>query len=178
MRTGLMRRLWLSSVVTLSLLAAWACDSAPPSEPVTGEEEARIKAELEDRSFRQFEPSRDGDPRKGVILDFFGPISIWAQYAEGNHAVNEWEVLADDYRIEGHGDGSEITIHLVQPGSTQTIPTECDDCIPTDNVSLSIRNVFDSESISFKLNDPDGSLPLPFPVFHSWTTFSEDEYFE
>ena len=175
---GLMSRLWLSSVVILALLAAWACDSEPPSEPVTGEEAAGIKAELEDRSFRHFQPSRDGDPRKGVIVDFFGPISIWAQYAEGNHAVNEWEITADDYRIEGHGDGSEITIYLEQPGSRQSIPTECEDCIQTDNVSISIRNVFDSDSISFKLNDPDGILPRPFPVFHSWTTFSEDEYFD
>ena len=92
--------------------------------------------------------------------------------------MNEWEIFAEDYRIEGRGDGSEITIHLVQPRSRQTFPTECEDCIPTDNVSLSVRNVFDSERISFKLNDPDRGLPLPFPVFHSWTTFSEDEYFE
>ena len=42
-----------------------------PAQPVSGEEEARIKDELHDRSFRQFEPSRDGSPRKGVILDFF-----------------------------------------------------------------------------------------------------------
>ena len=173
-----MGQLWLPFVMALAILSALACDSRPPSEPVSGEDAARIKAELEGRSFRQFEPSRDGDPRKGVILDFFGPVSIWAQYAEGDHAVNEWEIYVDDYRIEGHGDGSEITIHLEQPRSRQTFPTECEDCIPTDNVSISIRNVFDSESISFKLNDPDGSLPLPFPVFYSWTNFIEDEYLE
>ena len=178
MRTGPMSRWWLPSVMTLALMSAWGCDSPPLSEPVTGEDAARIKAELEGRSFRQFEPSWDGDPRKGAILDFFGPIAIWAQYAEGEWAVNEWEIFADDYRVEGYADGSEVTIYLEQPRSQQTIPTECDDCIPTDNVSLSVRNVFDSESISFKLNDSDGSLPLPFPVFHSWTTFSEDEYFE
>ena len=178
MRGALVCRLWLPSVFTLALLAACACDTGAPSKPVTDEDAARIKAELDDRSFRQFEPHKDGDPRKGVILDFFGPVSIWAQYAEGDRAAYEWEIFADDYRIEGDGDGSEITIHLLQPRSRQTFPTECRDCIPTDDVSLSIRNVFDGERISFRLNDPAANLPLPFPVFHSWTAFSEDEYFE
>ena len=173
-----MSRLSLLFVVTLALLAAWTCDAATPAGPVSGEEETRIKAELQDRSFRQFEPSRNADRRKGVILDFFGPISIWAQYAEGGRAVNEWEILSDDYRIEGDGSGSDITIYLERPRSMQTFPTECDDCIPTDNVSISIRNVFNGDRISFKLNDPDGSLPLPFPVFQSWTSFSEDEIME
>ena len=108
--------------MALALLSAWGCDSPPPSEPVAGEDAARIKAELEGRSFRQFEPSRNGDPRKGAILDFFGPIAIWAQYAEGEWAVNEWEIFADDYRIEGYADGSEVTIYLEQPRSQQLFP--------------------------------------------------------
>ena len=173
-----MPRLGLLLVVPLTLVALSSCGSETPAEPVTGEEEARIKAELEDRSFRQFEPSRDASPRKGVILDFFGPISIWAQYAEGDWAVNEWEIYSDDYRIERRGGSSEITIYLDQPRSMQTIPDRCDDCIPTSGVSISVRDVFDSDRISFKLNDPNGNLPRPFPVFESWTRFSEDEYFE
>ena len=86
-----------------------------------------MKAELQDRSFRQFEPSVDAaSPRKGVILSFFGPLTIWAQYAEGNHALNEWEIAADDYRVEEHG-GSEITLHLDAPRSAQALPTwRCD----------------------------------------------------
>ena len=56
----------------------------------------------------------------------------------------------------------------------QTIPTQCDNCIATEGASLSIRDVFDSAKISLKLNDPDGVLPSPFPVFKSWTRFSED----
>ena len=35
---------------------------------------------------------------KGIILDFFEStdksVSLWAQYSEGNVALNEWEVLA------------------------------------------------------------------------------------
>ena len=50
--------------------------------------------------------------------------------------------------------------------------------IETAGISISIRNLFNSEKIQFKLNDPDSSLPTPFPVFESWTSFSEDEHFE
>ena len=146
---------------------------APEAPSPSGVE--RIKAELQDRSFRQFVPSVDASPRRGVILSFFGPITIWAQYAEGDYALNEWEIAADDYRIELHDGASEITLHLDQPTSSQGIPTRCDDCIPTDGVSLSIRNVFDSERTEFRLNDPNGVLPRPFPVFDSWTRFREDE---
>ena len=184
-----------SLLLTLALVVAAACGSEPDAAPVTGagpsgeagaststeaaqpapaSEAERIKAELQDRSFRQFVPSVDASPRKGVIIGFFGPLTIWGQYAEGGHALNEWEISADDYRVEQHG-GSEITLHLDAPRSAQALPTRCDGCIPTDGVSLSIRNVFDGERIEFRLNDPNGVLPLPFPVFDSWTRFREDE---
>ena len=155
-----------------------ACVGGSPPQPVGAVEEERIRAELDDRSFRQFDPGVDASPRRGVILDFFGPISIWAQYSEDGHAVDEWEIAADDYRIEATDDGSEVTIHLVDPRSTQQFPVECDDCIDTTGVSISIRNLFDAERIAFKLNDPNGVLPRPFPVFDSWTRFREDEIFD
>ena len=176
--TGSITRWSLPFVLALALFAVWSCGPTTPAQPVSGEEAARIKAELQDRSFRQFEPSKDASPRKGVIFDFFGPVSIWAQYAEGGRALNEWEMVSDDYRIERHGDSSEITIYLDQPRSMQTLPTKCDDCVPTAGVSISIRDVFDSAKISFKLNDPNGVLPPPFPVFRSWTRFIEDEIME
>ena len=92
--------------------------------------------------------------------------------------MNEWEIVSNDYRIEKHGGGSEMTIYLDQPRSIQTFPTRYDDCIPTTGVSISIRGVFDSAKISFKLNNPNGILPSPFPVFGSWTRFTEDEFVE
>ena len=162
-------------ILTLALFTGSAYGPATPAQPVSGKEAGRIKAELQDRSFRQFEPSKDASPRKGVILDFFGPVSIWAQYAEDERAVNEWEIVSNGYRIEQHGDSSEITIFLVEPRSIQTLPTKCAGCVSTGGVSISIRDVFDSAKISFKLNDPDGVLPPPFPVFRSWTRFAEDE---
>ena len=182
-------RLLQCALPTLALVLAASCGSEAPPGPgiesgvarvaresapsAAGEE--RVKAELQDRSFRQFVPSVDADPRRGVILSFFGPLTIWAQYAEAGHALNEWEIAAADYRVEQHGSLSEITLHLDQPTSAQGIPTRCDDCIPTDGVSLSIRNVFDGERTEFRLNDPNGVLPRPFPVFGSWTRFVEDE---
>ncbi len=141
-------------------------------------EQAEIKAVLNNRSFRQFDPHVEASPRKGIILDFFNGISLWAQYAEGNYAINEWEIRANDYRVERATDDSEIKIQFIQPNSRRILPDRCEDCIETAGISISIRNVFDSKRIAFKLNDPDNSLPSPFPVFQSWTKFREDEYFD
>ena len=147
-------------------------------ELISESEEDAIKAVLEDRSFRQFDPHVDASPRKGVILDFFNGVRLWAQYAEGNYAINEWEIRANDYRVERAADDSEIKIYFIEPSSTRTLPDRCENCIETEGISISIRNVFDSEGIAFKLNDPESSLPSPFPVFQAWTKFREDEYFD
>ena len=165
-------------ILTFILLIVSSCGSDGPFEPVSETEEEQVKMELKDRSFRQFDPSKDTSPRKGIILDFFDGLRLWAQYAKDGHAVNEWEIVAKDYRVEKANGGSEFKIYFDQPNSTQEFPTKCDNCIQTSEVSISIRNIFDSEKISFKLNDPDNSLPLPFPVFKSWTKFSEDEFFD
>lgn len=138
-----------------------------------------IPGELRDRSFRQFEPHRDGNPRKAVILDFFGPgILLWAQYAEGAHAVDEWEIRAAEYRVEWDEGSAEATIHFENARYTQTFPEPCEDCVDVSAFSLSVRNVFDPARIEFRLNDPVGALPSPFPVFGDWTRFIEDEIFE
>ena len=147
-----------------------------PLQPVSSEEGQRIKAELDDRSFRQFDPSKDANKRKGVIIDFFNGVSLWAQYAEGPYALNEWEILADDYRIEKAG--SEYRLYFEAPRSQQILPTQCDNCIETTGISISIQNLFDSKKIRFKLNIGDGDYPPPFPIFESWTKFNEDEYFD
>ncbi|MCY4402654.1 MAG: hypothetical protein OXD54_08785 [Candidatus Poribacteria bacterium] len=151
-----------------------------PLEPVDSGEEEKVKSELKDRSFRQFAPSKGAIKRKGVILDFFENeeknISLWSQYAEGDTAINEWEIFANDYRVEKGG--SEYRLYFTSPNSHQNLPNKCDNCIETKGISISIRNLFDSEEIEFRVNDPENSLPSPFPVFTSWTRFSEDEYFD
>ena len=165
-------------LLVFALFFGATCGDLGSSRPVTGSEDSRIRAELAGRSFRQFEDSVDSNPRKGVIINFTGPVGLWAQYAEDGHAVDEWEIVADDYRIEEQNGESTITVHFMEPRSKQQFPTVCDDCIPTDGVSVSIRNVFDEERIAFRVNDPVGMLPSPFPVFGSWTKFREDEYFD
>ena len=169
----------LTSIGLVFTLLIWSSCGEGPFHPVSEMEEKEIKMALKDRSFRQFDPDDiDASPRKGVVLDFFNGVRLWAQYAEDNHAINEWEIFAADYRVEKAGDGSEIKIYFTEPSSERILPTQCKNCIETSGISISIRDVFDSEKISFKLDDPDKSLPSPFPVFKSWTKFREDEYFD
>ena len=169
----------LASIGLLLALLIWSSCGEGPFQPVSETEEEEIKVALENRSFRQFDPDAiDASPRKAVILDFFDGIRLWAQYSEGDHAINEWEIFAGDYRVEKAGNSSEIKIYFDEPSSTRTLPTQCENCIETSRISISVRDVFDSEKLSFKLNDPDESLPSPFPVFKSWTKFREDEYFD
>lgn len=149
---------------------------ANPLEPVSSEEEDRVKAELKDRSFRQFDPSKDANKRKGIILDFFSGVELWAQYAEGGNALNEWSISTEGYRIEKAG--SEYRIYFEAPHSEQILPTQCDNCIETSGISISVQNLFDSEKIRFKLNISSDDFPRPFPIFESWTKFREDEYFD
>ena len=179
-REYLHARIYLSLTFIFLAFTAFiflSCDNIP-FEMISELEADQIKAVLEDRSFRQFDPDVDASPRKGVILDFFNGISLWAQYAEGDYAINEWEIRAHDYRVERASDGSEIKIYFIEPRSTRILPNRCENCIETVGISISIRDVFDSDRIAFKLNDPDNSLPSPFPVFQSWTKFKEDEYFD
>lgn len=169
----------LMSIGIVFTLLIWSACGEVLFHPISETEEEEIKMALEDRSFRQFDPDDiDASPRKAVILDFFNGVELWAQYSEGKYAINEWKIIAEDYRIEKAENGSEIKIYFVEPNSMRTLPDPCEDCIETAGISVSIRDVFDSEKISFKLNDPDKRLPSPFPVFQSWTRFREDEYFD
>ncbi len=165
----------LLTVLAISVGLFAAC--AEP-EPVTAAEAAEIKLELDGRSFRQFDPGRDDSPRRGVIIDFFDGVEVWAQYAAGDYAVDEWRIYAPDYRIEKSGDLSDITIYLENPRSERILTEPCEDCIPMEGFSISIRDALDEDDIRFRPNDPDDVLPSPFPVFTSWTRFDEDEYFE
>ncbi|MCE2412433.1 hypothetical protein J4G07_00375 [Candidatus Poribacteria bacterium] len=165
---------FVSSMLAFICLILFSC--ANPLLPVDSDEAQVVKAELKGRSFRQFDPSRDANKRKAVILDFFSGVGLWAQYAEGNTALSEWEILADDYSVEKSG--SEYRIYFDTPRSVQILPTQCDNCIGTSGISISIQNLFDSEKIRFKLNIDNDDFPRPFPIFESWTKFNEDEYFE
>lgn len=168
----------LSTIPIITCLLLMSC--ANPLEPVDIEEEEHVKSELQDRSFRQFAPSKNALKRKGVILDFFDNdrqiINLWAQYAEGDTALYEWEILAKDYRVEKSS--SEYRLFFESPSSHQNLPNQCINCIESEGISISVRNLFDKDKIEFRINDPNERLPIPFPVFNTWTKFSEDEYFD
>ena len=178
----------LTSILFMSvLLFTSSCGSDGPFQPAGEAEEERIKDALDNRSFRQLLPSKDASPRKAVVLDFFDGISVWAQYSEKRHAVYEWEIAAQEYRVLKIGNSSRIgrgghnpeyMIYLDNPTFTQQFPTPCEDCIDVSGFSVSVRSPFDSNRISFKLNNPSRNLPSPFPLFESWTRFEEDEYFD
>ena len=53
------------SVFGLLFIAGAACAELVSSDPLTATEVAAVKAELADRSFRQFDPHVDGDPKEG-----------------------------------------------------------------------------------------------------------------
>ena len=169
---------WAAPLVLFAILViAPACGTDEPLQPVSAADAERIKAELAGRSFRQFEPGKDASPRKAVVVDFFGLVGIYAQYARDGHVVDEWELYAHGYSIEQRSGDSEIAVRFVEPRTRQQFPTRCEDCVPVSGFSISIRDVFDEEEIAFRLNDPEGVLPSPFPVFTSWTRFREDEIF-
>lgn len=161
-------------ILICTCLIFFSCPN--PLQPVDSVQEQEIKAELEGRSFRQFDPSKDANKRKGVIIDFSNGVELWAQYAEGQTALSEWLISTDDYRIEKAG--SEYRIYFLTPRSEQILPKQCENCIETAGVSISIRDLFDREKMKFKLNISNNDFPRPFPVFKSWTKFIEDEYFD
>ncbi|MXW23386.1 MAG: hypothetical protein F4Z96_01680 [Chloroflexi bacterium] len=176
---GLLALIFLLAAAVVVTFAMRIGGGAGTLAPVSDADAERVRAELVDRSFRQFEPHRDGDPRKAVIIEFFDGLGLWAQYADGDHAVDEWEVRSADYNIESRADvADEVTLTFVDATSQQQFPDACEGCIETSGVSISIRNVFDADRMQFRVDDPTGVFPSPFPVFGTWTRFEEDEYFD
>ena len=179
----------LITFVTVMGLAGCGDDSPPtgsgdshptvgaPPETVGQLPPAGVVAELEGRSFRQFHPTRDGTPRSGVILDFTDGFNLWAQVAEDGYAVHEWEITAADLRVESTAEPSEFVLFPEGLTSERQFPEPCQDCISTAEVSISVRDIADPNKIAFRINDPEGVLPSPFPLFHDWTRFNEDEAF-
>lgn len=170
----------LATAVLISVWGLSGCGEGTADTPLDAGQSQLIKEELRGRSFRQFDPSRDGSPRKAVILDFSGEgrVAVWAQFAEGERAIHEWEIVSEDFGLTGNADGSKVTVVLGPSRSERLLPSPCRDCIDATGVSIGIRDVYDPDRIAFRITDAEGVLPSPFPVFESWTDFEEDEYFE
>ena len=76
-------------ILVLALFLSTPCGGLARAHPVSESKFDRVRSELAGRSFRQFEPSKDADKRRGVIIDFHGPVSLWSLYSKGGHAVTE-----------------------------------------------------------------------------------------
>ena len=117
---AVMRKIYgLLLALALTIALAGCANVGVEGPPLDHEE---VVAALKGRSFRQFVPSIDASPRKAVILDFHEGIQLWAQYSKDSRAVNEWEIVADDYRVEGERGGSEVDYLLQRPGVVAAIP--------------------------------------------------------
>ena len=172
----------MALLATVTALAGCGDDSGPvdsqPPQQVDRQTLQDIAAELEGRSFRQFDPSLDAGQRKGVVLDFLDGFRMWAQYAEDGYAVYEWEITANGYSIESAGEPAAFALFPEGVTSEQQFPDPCLNCIPTAGISIAVRDVLDAGEIAFRIDDPNDVLPPPFPAFDSWTRFREDEVFD
>lgn len=93
-----------ANVLVVFLLAFAACSgSGDALTPLDEGQAERIIIEVRGRSFRQIDPSKDGNPRKGVIIDFFGEnrIGLGAQFADVGRAIQEWEIVSEDFELAG-----------------------------------------------------------------------------
>ena len=59
-----------------------------------------------------------------------------------------------------------IPLYPVGPRTLEQFPNECETCIDAASVSVSMRDVFDPERIGFRVNHPEGILPVPVLVFN------------
>ena len=170
-RQHILTPIWL----ILILLIFTTC-SEEPDQPFTETEVNEIKRALEKRMFRQFVPYDKNAPRRKSVAMFLDDgITMWVQYSEYGYGMILWTITSTDYRIEQTQDDSELRLYFIEPHTERQYPDPCNDCIDTTGVSISVRNVFEKNTIEFKINDPDKSLPPPMPIFTSWTRYEEDQ---
>lgn len=165
-------------IIGVTVLGCTSDDnSTEPFEPIGIENADKIKLLMNNRSFRQFSPGVDASPRKGVVISFFSredsKLSLWAQFAEGNVAVSEWEIKATDYEVSKDRDSEVYKFEFKGITTERILPDKCVDCIAVDTISLLVQNPFDAEQMLFRI-ETNADLPSPYPIFTSWTKFSED----
>ena len=91
--------------------------------------------------------------------------------------MNEWEIVADDYRVERAGYGQMATLYPVAPRTLQRLPTECSACINVGDVSVSVRNVFDPDRIAFRLTVVLLGWVVVIPKDDAVVSFLLDQFF-
>lgn len=174
-----MRRI-LASAALLLPVSLSSCDN--PLEPelfswqlVKPQDAARISAHLDGRVFRQFDPSRNAETRKSIVIDFNGGLSLRAQATQGGNTVEDWRVWDSFYWMEkAHGE-PVYRFDWRGPNVERLLPEKCEDCIDTTGLVILVRDYFKKDEILFALWDSAGHVPSPLPVFENWTRFVEDE---
>ena len=68
------------------------------------------------------------------------------------------------------------TLYPVAPRTWRQLPSECGHCVDAKGVSASVKNILGLDRTVFRVNDPGGVPPEPFPGFTTWTEFREDEW--
>ena len=164
----------------LLLLTVSACDNPVDIGDftwtlVSQQQAAAVKAELKGRVFQQFYPSRTGDPRKSVVLDFHKGLSVRAQHLEGGVPTSDWKAYQDFYWIEKAHGHPVYRFDLRNPTVERLVPEPKDrlDVPDVAGLSVLVRDYFKEDEIQFALADSAGHLPPPFPVFADWTRFME-----
>ena len=98
-----------------------------------------------------------------MIIHFFSGVGLWAQYSEGGHALDEWEIVTSDYRIEQTRDGSIIRIHFTSPRSERNLPTTCSDCVESSGFLHFDPGRVRRREDQVPRGRPTGQLALPVP---------------
>ena len=168
-------RVFALPLLALIVLFAVSCSPTMPV-PLSATEATALTEDLKDRSFVHFDPSSRSDKRSSVTIDFFHGLSLFGQYAEDDHAVYAWGIGSQEYSISRTGP-DEYTLLFTDPIPWQELPTPCGDCIDPSGVSIAVKGL-ESGPVAFKVHDPDGQLPPPFPMLADWTAFGEDQYFD
>lgn len=164
----------------LLLVTVSACDNPVGHDDFTWRlvslsQAAYVKAELKGRVFQQFDPSRTGDPRKSIVLDFHKGLSVRAQHSEGGAPISDWKVHHDYYWIEKAHGHPVYRFDFRKPTVERLVPEPKDSLDVPDVTGLIVlvRDYFKEDEIQFALADSVGHLPPPFPVFAAWTRFME-----
>lgn len=163
---------WICILIAFSLSFLVSCGE-PTFEMISAEDKYEIQYTLEGQNFLRYEPNEAARNKKAVRIDFSDGLYFAATQWENDIAVHDWSIRSRRYSVERSTHGSRIKIYFVESTSRVKLPHACQNCLDTSGVSISVRDVFDSEKIRFKINDPDNNLPPPFPLFHSWTQFPE-----
>lgn len=164
----------------LLLVTVSACDNPVDFDDFTWrlvglQQTAAVKAELKGRVFQQYDPSRTGDPRKSIVLDFHKGLSVWAQHSEGGAPASEWRARHDYYWVEKAHGHPVYRFDFRNPTVERLVPEPKDSLDVPDVTGLIVlvRDYFKEDEIQFALVDSVGHLPPPFPVFAAWTRFME-----